>query len=183
MLRTIISGLMIIAAVIGVVAYVVPTFKSAQEIKVEEQELDNALANSRRLQERRAELTEQFNAFTDNEKDTLETLLPDNIDNVNLIIELDALASRHGLAIQNINVVNEDQDAIEDGATVVSSNQDYDSVQLQFSLEGPYEPFVDFVEDVERSLRLIDVESIAFQSVAGSNSYQYDVLVRTYWLK
>jgi Tfp pilus assembly protein PilO len=173
---------MIIAAAIGIVVYVVPTFQETQEVKTEEQELDRALANARRLQERRAELTTQFNSFTDEELEAIDTLVPDNIDNVKLIIELDALASRHGLAIQNINVVDDSNQATNEELALVAE-QEYGTIELDFTVTGPYERFVSFVEDVERSLRLIDVQSIAFQSIAQGANYQYSLRVRTYWLR
>lgn len=179
-MRTILSIIMVVAAVLGVVFYALPTYQSAQALRTEEQELDSALDNARRLQAARDDLLERFNAFSARDLERLETMVPDNIDNVKMIIELDALASQYGLSIQNIDVVEEELTLEEQQ---LADNRNYGEVELNLGLVGPYERFVTFVEDVERSLRLIDVQSIAFQTTDIRDNYQYDMVVRTYWLK
>lgn len=180
MFRTLFSIILIVAAVIGIAMYVVPTYQGTQDARTEERQFDVALANSRRLQAARDELLAKFNAFPKNDIDRLETLLPDNIDNVKLIIELDSLALQHGLAIQNINVLETEETP---QSLQESEDRSYGIVDLNFSVAGPYERFVNFIEDIEGSLRLIDVQSISFQSTTVTDNYQYELTVRTYWLK
>jgi Tfp pilus assembly protein PilO len=180
-MRTILSIIMVIAAVLGIVLYAVPTYQSAQALQAEEKDLDTALTNARKLQSARDELIQKFNSFSSRDIERIETMIPDNIDNVKLIIELDALASVHGLAIQNIDVVEKELSLEEQQ---MQQSQDYAYVDLNVGLTGPYERFVSFIEDVEKSLRLIDVQAITFQSDdEGRDNYKYDMTVRTYWLK
>lgn len=180
-MKTLLSILMIIAAIVGIVFYALPTYQSAQELQQEERDLNEALTNARRLQETRDELLQRFNAFTTQDIRRLETMLPDNIDNVKMIIELDALAMQLGLSIRSIDVV--DRDGQNNEEQQAQANLPYGTVDLALSLEGPYERFVEFIEQVERSLRLIDVRDISFRSTDVSDNYTYNLTVRTYWLR
>ena len=47
-------------------------------------------------------LLSRFNAFKTEDLDRLRKLLPDHVDNVRLILDLDNLAARHGMALQNV---------------------------------------------------------------------------------
>lgn len=171
---------MILAAILGVTLYALPTYQSAQELKAQEQELASALTNARELQAARDELLQRFNSFTTNDITRLETLLPNNIDNVKLIIELDALARRYGLRIENIDTIEQNLSQEEEQARQALP---YESIDLAIGVEGTYERFVEFIEQVERSLRLIDVQNISFRALETGNNYKYDMTVRTYWLK
>lgn len=179
-MRSIIAIIMIIASVAGIIAYIVPQYNTIQEAREELAEYDVALDNATKLQAEREKLLTRFNEFSNEDVEALEKLLPDNIDNVKLIIELDALAARYGMAIQNVNVIDEVNQQ-QGGAT--EQSRPYGTVDLEFSIAGPYDRFVSFIEDVETSLRLIDVYDIVFQTPVTSNNYEYRVKIRTYWLK
>lgn len=181
MLRSVIAIIMILASVVGFVSYVIPTYQGTADARAEEKEFNQALANARRLEEERDALLADFNNIETESLERLETLLPDNIDNVKLIIELDELATTHGLQLQSIDVADSgDADPAEEAPLL---REGIASVQLDFSLLGPYERFVAFVEDVENSLRLIDIQQIQFQAATESTNYQYGLSVQTYWLQ
>lgn len=180
-MRTILSILMIIASVAGFVAYISPQYGKIQDLRERQGEYDVALANARKLQAEREKLLTRFNEFERGKVEDLEKLLPDNIDNVKLIIELDSLAAQFGMALQDVNVL--DQASQTTGDPVAQDSLPYGVVSLEFSVSGPYDRFVGFIEQVETSLRLIDVYAIDFQTPTTSNNYTYRVKVRTYWLK
>jgi Tfp pilus assembly protein PilO len=64
----------------------------------------------------------------------------------------------------------------------------YDSLTMQFSMRGTYANFVSFMNDLESSLRLVEVETITLNpdvsaTVQGEPVYRISITVRTYWLK
>ena len=65
---------------------------------------------------------------------------------------------------------------------VGASDTDYDSLILSFSVTGSYDTFRAFVESLEQSLRLVDIQSISF-SATDTGVYDYSIAVKTYWLK
>lgn len=171
---------MIIASVAGFVIFIAPRYTSVQDLRAEQKEYDTALANARELQAKREELLAKFNEFDTSDVEDLEKLLPDNIDNVKLIIELDSLASQYGMALQDVSVLDNEPTG-ED--ILIEENLPYGTVGIEFSVTGPYNRFVDFIKNVETSLRLIDVKEITFQTSTLTSNYQYNVEVQTYWLK
>lgn len=175
-------GIIMVIGAIGLSLMVVaPRVESIQDLRVREQSLSSALDNARRLDQTRQQLLDRYNAFDSANLDRLKTMLPGNIDNVKLIIELDALAGQYGLSLQNISVAedknNRDVQVIEQGGT------EYGKVKLTFSVKGSYLQFVGFLENLEKSLRIIDVRELSFQATELNDVYQYNFVIETYWLK
>ncbi|PIQ91408.1 MAG: hypothetical protein COV70_03930 [Parcubacteria group bacterium CG11_big_fil_rev_8_21_14_0_20_39_22] len=58
----------------------------------------------------------------------------------------------------------------------------HDSVELGFTISGEYEDFKEFLVAVERSLRIVDVSKLSFDS-SEDGIYDFDITIRTYFLK
>lgn len=181
-MRFFLSTILLIGAIGITIFFIAPRVSGINELRTQEQEFNIALENARRLDETRQDLLDRYNSFKTQDLDNLKKLLPGNIDNVKLIIELDALAGQYGLPLQNISV--EDKGATsEDVQVIEQSGGDYGKIQLKFSVRGSYIQFVDFLESLEKSLRIIDVRGLTFQATEQSDVYQYNLLIETYWLK
>ena len=172
---------MLIGAIGITVFFIAPRTSGISDLRVQERELNTALDNARRLDETRQELLDRFNAFDTQDLANLKKMLPGNIDNVKLIIELDALAAQYGLPLQNISV--EDDAPDEDVQVIEQGSSDVGTVQLKFSVRGPYTQFVNFLESLEHGLRIIDIRGLTFQATEQSDIYQYNLVIETYWLK
>ncbi len=125
----------------------------------------------------------------------LETLLPDSVDNVGLILDLDALAARAGLALSNVDVANStsgqsSQSGASTSGTSGSGTQDMSAqptspvgqVDLSLSAVGTYDALRQFLAGVERSQRLLDVRDLSVQS-SKTGVYNYKMTIRLYWLR
>lgn len=161
--------------------YTDPTYSKIVEQKKLEAEYVEALSKSRELQDIRESLLAEYNAFKAEDISRLERLLPDNIDNVRLIMEIDALAKDHGLSVKNLSV-KEDAKPSESGKIVGPDTSEYSSVTLDFLVPASYEDFQVFLADLEKSLRLVDVIAINFRGTS-SDFDEYKVSIKTYWLK
>lgn len=162
--------------------YIDPAYKDVKKIIVEEQRFDEALDKSKELQEVRNKLLSKYNTFSTNDLDRLKKLLPDNVDNVRLVLDIDHIASTYGMRIKDvaISAVDERQ------AGVIGQNDaPYRSVNLSFSVLSSYENMINFIKNIEKSLRIVDITDISFtQPRADSdNLYEYHIGIKTYWLK
>jgi hypothetical protein len=133
-------------------------------------------------------LLTRYNSFDPAAIDRLQKLLPDHIDNVRLILDLDHLATQHNLALQNVVVSTPTTQSVsETVAGSIGDTQKYDSVTLQFSTTASYTEFMKFLVDLEQSLRIVDLLSLHISTAAapikGEPAYAIDVTMRTYWLK
>ncbi len=184
-------------AVAGAVffVYTKPTFNALQDLKVRVGEYDAGLQKSRELQELRSALLARYNTFPSGDLERLARLLPDHVDNVRLVLDLDSMATRYGMAVQNVVIAN--VKSAEQTVIGVASDQQkkYEPITLQFSTRATYPNFVRFMEDIESSLRIVDLVSLsidseplaqvsgAAESFAAEPTYKYNIVIRTYWLK
>ncbi|HJL55844.1 MAG TPA: hypothetical protein QGF60_01410, partial [Candidatus Paceibacterota bacterium] len=84
--------------------FIDPTYNEIQIILQEETRFDQALDKSKELQEVRDRLLSRYNTFSTNDLDRLTKLLPDNVDNVRLVLDIDNIASVYGIRIKNVAI-------------------------------------------------------------------------------
>lgn len=184
--------ILVLILALGVFAgYVNPTWTGeVAEIKDAIAANDDAIAAARSYLTREEELLKKRDAMDQNDLAKLSAMLPDGVDNVGLILALNALAARSGLALSNIDVsqpaaadtANASQGFSASGGSGFGGITHTGSVDLSLTATGSYEAFQRFLTGVERSERLLDVRSI---SVQGTNTglYTYQMTIRFYWLR
>ena len=103
----------------------------------------------------------------------LSNLLPSSVDNVHVILDLNALAARSQLSIANIDVMT--------GNSSSPSGNPVGSVDLSLTASGTFSALQTFLSGVEKSARLLDVQNLV---VKGSDTgvYTYQMTIRLYWL-
>ncbi len=200
-MRTFLPIFMILVAVAGFFIFTDKHYQNVQALRAQASSYDTALGNAKALQAKRDELVGQYNAFPQTNIDKLNKLLPNNVDNIRLIIEIDAIARKYGMQLKNVKYDDtQKKDATQtfsapSATDLAAQNKDYGTMSLGFSTQGTYDNFLSFVGDLEKSLRIVDIDSVGFtsvsptQSTSGSatgistNGYQYDFTINTYWLK
>jgi Tfp pilus assembly protein PilO len=109
----------------------------------------------------------------------LEKLLPSNIDNIRLIIEIGNIAAGRNLIIKNVSIgeMKKGSDSIGGQGSSL-----YGVLPMKFSVNASYSNFLSFLTDLENNLRIIDITEISFTST-DSGFYDFNVGLNTYWLK
>lgn len=177
-MSSIVSIILIIASAGLFFGYVDPTYTKIQADQLEKADYDKALSNSTAFKQEKEKSLEKFNNMDKANTDKLAKLLPDHIDNIRLIIDIDEMAKTYGMRIRNFKTeTNEKSD------TIGKDTSQYGTLTLSFSTTASYNTFLAFLRDLERSLRVIDVTSVQFASSDTSQLYDYGVTVKTYWLK
>ncbi len=162
--------------------YIDPTYKEIKDLKAISSQYQEALNKSKELRIVRDSLLESYNSFTEEDLSRLKRLLPDNVDNVRLIMDVNSMASRYGAVIRDIRVnVPTGSDDVRVNITDIKK---YESVTLSFSMSSTYENFIKFIGDLRDSLRLVDITHIDFTPPTSqdSNIYKYNFTVKTYRL-
>lgn len=181
-----------------------PIYNQISALQAQVSSYDNALSNSKALENERDKLTSKYNSIDPSNIDKLSKLLPDNVDNIRLILEIEKLAAPYGMVLTNIKY-----NTTATGTTTSTSGTrapgqianpaqavqtGYGTFDLEFSTSGTYDKFINFTKDLENNLRIVDISSISFSSDnapingAGLNSsspdtYNYNFKIKTYWLK
>lgn len=171
----------LILAVIGLFfGFIDPKREEIKALREDRTEYEEALENSRKLRAERDRLVSIEQSITQENRNKLMRFLPDNIDNIRLVIDIDNIARRYGLSVRDFNTSTDQSDQIIDQGL-----GNHGTVIFSFSTSGSYNAFIAFLKDMERSLRLIDAAEIAFSvpEDEGANVYDYDVTIKTYWLR
>lgn len=160
--------------------FIDPTYSRVKELRAEESEYNEALNRSRELQEVRDSLLARYNAFSTQALTNLEKMVPDHVDNVRLILDLDAMASKYGMRVRNVEIETEESRA--NRGQIGPEERSHESLILSFTVSGTYDTFRSYLADLERSLRLVDVVGVQF-TANDTGLYDYTISVKTYWLK
>lgn len=185
-----------------------PTYESSADLQAEANSYKEALENSALLQQERDKLLTKYNSFSQQDLVRLNKMLPTSVDNIKLILEIEKVAADKGILVRNVQFEpdqfadDDPEDATggtateEQRDTVTQSrrpggvdNSDYETYDLEFSIEGRYSEFVKFLELVESSLRIVDIYSIGFtpgtseKNQEYTEEYRYTFRINTYRLR
>jgi hypothetical protein len=192
----------ILISIAAVFFYIRPTFAGAIATnKTQIASYDAALAAASRFTQKEAELTTAAASIPGDSMNRLNAFLPDGVDNIQLILDLNGLAARSGMVLSNFDVGAAPAGAKASGSPTspptqtgpsgtnslpssgptVSANGGVDSLDLSLTASGTYQSFRVFLAAIESSLRPLDIKSITVhQSKTGV--YMYDITIRIYWL-
>lgn len=180
-----ITPIFLIIASVGIFyGYINPNYRgenvpmNIEKLMQERKKYTEALNNSNDLISVRNSLVEKSNMIPADNLERLKKLLPDHVDNARLIIDIDGIASKHGLNIRNLEIGND----VGGQGELGPDNNPYGTITLKFNVIAPYDKFRTFVKDLEESLRIIDVVGISFNSTE-TGYYDYGVTIKTYWIK
>ncbi|MBU2103670.1 type II secretion system protein M [Patescibacteria group bacterium] len=173
-----------ILAAIGLFAgYIHPTYTG--DITTLTAEIDNyklALESAKRFKQKEVQLAGEKDQLSTEQLQRLETFLPDSVDNVQLILDLNSLASRSGVQLSDFDVSQAEKESNSFGAVELAPQTPYDSLDLSVSAVGSYPAFRSFLAGVENSLRPLDVVEIIVKD-SETGVYTYEVTFRLYWLR
>ncbi len=186
----------IIIAVGLAVTYVSPTFGEIKALEDEAVDYADAIEKAQQLQSLIAQKIDKMNGFNPNDIEDLKTMVPDSVDEVSLVMDLDALARANHMTFSNIVIKEgvesgageaevldpaildpEDPEYVEDQ---VVSSATYTPTEVSFSVTGTYEDMRSFLSNLEESLVLVDVTELNFSTAEEEDLTSYAMTVRAY---
>ncbi|HTH93299.1 MAG TPA: hypothetical protein VL576_02365 [Candidatus Paceibacterota bacterium] len=194
--------LLLITASIGVfIGFIVPRYHIVQGLQADVASYNANLATATKLEQSRESLIAQYNDIQKTDLDNINTLLPDSVDNIRLIIQINSLATKDGLSSLRSVDYDTNQAPAATGGTGSNSNSattqnpsddnlPYGKFTISFITAGQYSNFLAFLSDLEQNLRLVDVSEVDFSAVTAgtgttsvASGLNYKVTLTTYWLK
>ena len=163
-----------------------PIYSEIGGLRAQVASYDEALSNSKALKNEIDKLTAKYNAIDRDDLIKLQKLLPDNIDNIRLILEIEQIALPYGMALKDVkyNATNDPAKGagagggagtegapavLQGGGTAIAGGKDYGAWDLSFSTTGTYDNFLRFTRALESNLRIVDISSIQFSSGTENN--------------
>jgi hypothetical protein len=180
-MKSLIPIFLILASVGIFVFYINPTYQTIKSLQVDIASYEKAFSKSNEVLKKRGELQAKYKQFTSADLDSIKKLLPDHIDNVQLILDINGIARlpEHNMLISKIKI---EEDKSDTTVQIGPNNKLYSSILVSFKTKAEYSKFMSFIKELEQSLRLVDITNLSFKTDA-KNLTEYSVTIRTYWLK
>lgn len=180
--------MLVIAVSMGVYfLYIDKTYKQIAEQFARELAVEAFLEDAQNAREQLDKVKAEYRSFPTDADRRLKVLLPDTIDPVRLIIDINSIAERRGLAIRSpvvtLGVANPDQPS------------EYLDHSIRFRVVSTYPIFRLFLRDIEQSLAIRDFGSLSIKSASPSSGdsavvinpefavFDYEMELRTYSLQ
>lgn len=196
-MKTIISLILIAASIAFFVFFTKPKWVELKANKEEVTKLNIAQDSAKKLKSRIDSLIKDKNSITASDIEKIQKMIPDNVENVKLIIDFDNmlqdLVSKNGTQNLYIDNISTENPKITQSTGLVDGNFDTSKLgvaDFSFTVSLTYKDFLDFLNRIETSTRIFDIESISFSTptvTPGKNPndivYSFNIVLKTYWLK
>lgn len=143
------------------------------------------------IEKKRKELRTQYSKLVASQSDAikkLDKMIPDSINNARLINYIDSVKERTAsTSISDVKIdTGQDDSSNKKGKIIIKRNKDYNSVKLIFSFTSQYSSFLRFLEQLYKSLRIVDIVSIDITPAGLNNNkmnedkFKFTLTIRTY---
>ncbi len=175
--------------------------KSVTELIEERTQYTAALQKTREIEEVRNGLLTKYNLISEADRANLGKMIPDNIDSVRLIIDINNIATAYNMSLRDIDISDAKIPAArKDNPGSLLTPTGYSYINLGFSVTGTYASVLSFLSDLEKDLRLSDIASLSLvpsgdvsqtgQGGSGSKTkvvktdpqYKMEISLKTYYL-
>ena len=89
-------------AIAGFFMFTKPLYKDISDLRTQVASYNEALNNSQSLEAERDKLTQKYNTIDKDNLTKLEKMLPDSVNNIRLILEIEKLSLQYGMALKDI---------------------------------------------------------------------------------
>ncbi len=215
-MKTILSIIFFAASIATTMMFIVPqymcdkstcAYDGIKKLRLNKIEYSSAMKSAQDLESRRTSLSERYNSISAEERQRLEDMLPNNVDNIKLVLELETLAKKYGLVIESpkletkIESTKTDTPTNSQGQAIRADSGGtpslpYGTFTLDFTVRATYANAKLLVSDIERNLRLIepvaltikvpgpsDVASTTKKTVYPEGVYDITMRAVIYYLK
>jgi Tfp pilus assembly protein PilO len=170
-------------------SYISPTYTNLGLHREIEKRLVKAEQDFKTFELKREELAGQYSAMKRVDLDRLDRILPDGVDAVQTIIDIDNLARVNNLRIDSFTLPKQDDTSFSRGDPNTPT-EEYTSSEFILAFTGAYQDLKNFLTGIESSLMLIDVTELTVNATVSESSktdtnggYEYQIAFRTYKLQ
>jgi hypothetical protein len=160
---------------------VAPQYEQVRFHQIEEAALLQDLEDVKTISEKVEALRAQHAKFPPGAEAKLDVLLPNHVDGVRFLVDVDALLAARGLQMRNPSASVTESSRDLTGAPQLGKNM------LRFEIVGTYAEFQGLLVDIERSLALRDVSSASFTAgeVSGGtpSRNKNGAIIRSYFIE
>lgn len=179
--------IILIVASIGLFFFKVsPLYSDVKDLRTESADYDKALEVADQLKTLRSDLRKELDSFSEADMNKLDHFLPTHLDTVRIILDVDGIASQHGIKLKDPKINDQPTTAAPatgPNGTPIPGGPLFSTVALGFTFTSTYAQARDFLADVEKSLRILDNVNIGIRPNPKSDGlYDFTITLNTYWV-
>lgn len=167
------------------VVYLDATYQKIQVQLAKEQEILGYLQDAKDARDKLDKLVSEYQAFPVNADERLNVMLPDSIDPVKVIVDINDAIEKMGMIMKTPSVTQDSPDP--------KNINKYRMTTISFGVSTTYSGFRKFLRVLESSLALRDFSDVSFSASPATATegatnpeftvYEYRVLIHSYSLK
>jgi len=182
MFKGIISIVFLAAAIATFLGLTKPLYNEIKDLNAQKSSFEEALANSRQIQETRDNLLSQYNKIPQENLTRLNKILPVKTESMKFILEMESIVQKNGMTLKNIDIKENEKGETSEKVNFGAETKSWETVPFSLKLSGSYKSFYSFLKDIEKNLRLTDINAITF-SAGEADFYEFNVEGVFYWKK
>ncbi len=163
--------------------YAYPSYKDLIKLIDEKEVFAVALNDARELKDLQNSLYDKYKSLNPSDLENLKKVVPEYFDGESLSSVISNISSTYGMQLYGFSVVP-DTGRVSDGEAV--SSKGYKTKEVSFVLKGNYTSFVKVLQDLEKSLLLMDLKKISIkrdERSSAPNVLSFEVVFNTYSIK
>jgi Tfp pilus assembly protein PilO len=141
------------------------------------------LGQAKDVSVKRDQILAAYNAISSDNLTRLGKIVPASFNSVTFANHLNTIASKYGIIIEKMQIVEQDNS---NGQVVAPTADSYMTKIVSFSVKGQYPTFMNFLKDLESGLYLVNVTGLSIkkdQSDKTGSTFEFDVTLNTYSLQ
>lgn len=189
-MRIVFSIIRIVAGALIIFFLVLPIKAEVDSLKFKKSQLGSTESEAKEYAALGQDVVGRFQSIDPAQVERLKKMVPDTVDNIRFINDVNGIAKKTGMKLKKVDYNAQDLKGtkIQSSEDIpVVSNSLYGSYTVNFSVSGSYKQFVEFLEALENSLRLVDITDVTFTSVGQTEGkvemYDFSIKAQSYWLK
>lgn len=191
MARNVLSALFLFVTALVAFFYLQPTWDEFQILRKNNLGLQNLSAELDELINNRDLLFEKINAISKDNLAKIDTALPNGPKAAEFLVFLENLATKHSVTLKNTTLTGSTVTKTTTSPGQPRPSQSSTSIQgqkipelpLSLQVTGQYGALKNFLGDLEKNLRITDVENISFGSPTekDKNEFQFSLTLKAYY--
>lgn len=215
MIKIILSVIFAGISIVTFIFYTKPLYAEQKLVAAQLDRYDAALSKANLASAKMDALTSLRNQIPQSEKDKLNVLMPVNaVDNIQLILDIEGIAKKYDVTLKKVDISYKANQGEEEENTIgfnmgPAGSDLQKNLEVSFEMDATYDDFLNFLVDLEHSMRIVDIVSLSFdsnsldsasanvfdsglqdsrvsQGEAAANKsarrYTFQVALRTYWV-
>lgn len=177
--------LVVIISIFMYYFYIVPLAGKVKLLAKMNSDYKTVIQEAIDLNAKRDQILQDYNTISQEDMDRLTKAVPDKFDSVTFINDLTSMANQRKLSLDGFTTADNRSDTRQDDPTGLLAPT-YRTTSASFSIIGKYSDVLGFLDDIETSLRVIDVVGLDVElsdNTKPDSLVKVSLVVNTYSLK